>query len=459
MTPAKGDVINATDDTDPVDVDPLALAIQAKSGRKSLGRLSDLVGRSVRLVWDAGHALFVALVALQILAAAALAGQVLAVQALLSAILDLSTGSAQFAELWRPVVLLALLAATTSVTGALQGNIQRLLGERVSRTMWHHVLDVATGVSLRHFEAAGFYDRLQRVQSSAISRPFEVTRGLMTLCGTAAASVGVGLALLSIHWILLPLLVLGGVPALFTSRRESRREFSFTVGQTPSERLRYYLTWLQTGRDEAKEIRAFNLAPSLRTRFDAAYDQYLSALTRHLQRRTALNVAGNLASALALTVTLLVLVWLISDGQVSVAAAGAAIVGIRMLASQVQILFGAMQQIFECGLFLDDVEEFLRMGPAAAREEGGRTPPKDFRTVSAEAVTFSYPESSRAALTGVDIRIGEGEVIALVGKNGSGKTTLAKILPVCTIQTRGRSAGMASTAASITAPLSGSRSR
>ena len=151
-------------------------------------------------------------------------------------------------------------------------------------------------------------------------------------------------------------------------------------------------------------------------------------MTRHLQRRTALNVAGNLASALALTVTLLVLVWLISDGQVSIAAAGAAIVGIRMLASQVQILFGAMQQIFECGLFLDDVEEFLRMGPAAAREEGGRTPPKDFRTVSAEAVTFSYPESSRAALTGVDIRIGEGEVIALVGENGSGKTTLAKII-------------------------------
>ena len=276
MTPAKGDVINATDDTDPVDVDPLALAIQAKSGRKSLGRLSDLVGRSVRLVWDAGHALFVALVALQILAAAALAGQVLAVGP--------AVGDSRPVHRICPVrrtlatvVLLALLAATTSVTGALQGNIQRLLGERVSRTMWHHVLDVATGVSLRHFEAAGFYDPLQRVQSSAIVEPFEVTRGLMTLCGTAAASVGVGLALLSIHWILLPLLVLGGVPALFTSRRESRREFSFTVGQTPSERLRYYLTWLQTGRDEAKEIRAFILAPSLRTRFDAAYDQYLSA--------------------------------------------------------------------------------------------------------------------------------------------------------------------------------------
>ena len=131
-------------------------------------------------------------------------------------------------------------------------------------------------------------------------------------------------------------------------RRESRREFAFTVEQTPSERLRYYLTWLQTGRDEAKEIRAFNLAPSLRARFDAAYAQYLGALTRHLRRRTVLNVVGNLASALALAGTLLVLVWLIADGQVGVAAAGAAIVAIRMLASQVQTRRGHPRATQQC---------------------------------------------------------------------------------------------------------------
>jgi ATP-binding cassette subfamily B protein len=408
-------------------VDPLDLMVEAKSGRKSVGRFRDIVRRSVVLVWGAGRLLVVCLIALQIVAALALAGQVLVIQALLNAILELPGGQSGMSQLLPPVIALAVLTAVTAITGAVQGNIQRLLGERVARTMWHQVLDVATGVSLRHFEAPGFYDRLQRVQASAVSRPFQVTTSLMAMGGALAASIGVALAIVSLHPVLLPLLVLGGLPMLFTSRRESRLEFDFTVRRTPNDRLRWYLTHLQTHRDEAKEIRAFGLAPTLRGLFDKAYATYLVDLAGHLRKRSLLNVLGNLLAAVMLALTMLVLVWLIVDGQVSVAAAGAAIVAIRMLASQVQLLFGGMQQIFECGLFLDDVNDFMQLGPSTVREEGGVTPP-DFAEIVVDDVSFSYPGANRPALDQVSMRVGAGEVVALVGENGSGKTTLAKLL-------------------------------
>ena len=364
---------------------------------------------------------------IQIVAALALAGQVLVIQALLTAILGLSDGQSAMSQLVPPVLALALLTAVTAITGAVLGNIQRLLGERVARMMWHQVLDVSTGVSLRHFEAPGFYDRLQRVQASAVSRPFQVTTSLMSMGGALAASIGVALAIISLHPVLLPLLVLGGLPMLFTSRRESRLEFDFTVRRTPNDRLRWYLTHLQTHRDEAKEIRAFGLAPKLRKLFDQAYATYLTDLAGHLRRRSTWNVLGNVLSAVMLAVTMFVLVWLIADGQVSVAAAGAAIVAIRMLASQVQLLFGGMQQIFECGLFLDDVNDFMLMGTTTVREEGGQIPPP-FEEIFVDDVSFSYPGANRPALDRISMRVQAGEVIALVGENGSGKTTLAKLL-------------------------------
>ncbi len=408
-------------------VDPLALQVAARSQRKSLGRLSRLIRSSLALVWQAGPRPFTALVALQLLAAGALGLQVISVKWVLDAILGVSEHSGIHAVVM-PVLMLAGLTALSAVTGALQGQLQRVLGELVARTMWQRVLGVATGVDLRHFESPEFYDHLNRVQTSAVTRPYQVTQGLLAVAGAGAASIGLGIALASVSPYLLALVLIGGLPLLLTSRRESRLEFAFTVAQTPVLRERMYLAMLQTGRDEAKEVRSFGLSRWLHDRFDGLYDRYLHDLRRHAVRRTLLSLVGQLGSALVLSATLLFLVWLIAQGSINVAGAGAAIVAIRMLAGQVQGLFRGIQVIFESGLFLDDLDSFLALGEPAVEQETGTDAPDSFETISVSKVHFAYPGSTSEALSGVDVVLNAGEIVALVGENGSGKTTLAKLL-------------------------------
>ena len=404
------------------------LATSAQDQRKSVGRLTRLMARSLSMVWQSARTPFAALVGLQVLNAAALVLQIFAIQRALEAVLPGSGSSGDFWSLVQPVLLLAATTAITAIIASVQVGLGRYAGELVAARMWQRVLRVATRVDLRKFESSRFYDRLQRVQANALTRPYQITYGVVATIGAMAASAGLIVALVLVNPALLPLLVLGGVPVVITSRRQSQLEFDFLARQTQSTRMRSYLTWVKTGRDEAKEVRAFGLAGNFGKRLTALYTEYLRDLAQHLWHRAKLGAIGTLGSVVLLAVSLLLLVWLIFTGRLDVAEAVAALVAIRLLAGQFHSGFTGVQAIFESGQFIDDVDGFLTMAPAA--EGGSReiAPPADFHRIRADAVTFSYPGRNQLALQSADIEINRGEVVALVGENGSGKTTLAKVI-------------------------------
>jgi ATP-binding cassette, subfamily B, bacterial len=157
------------------EIDPMDLATPAQDQRKSVDRLTRLMARSLSMVWQSARKPFVALVGLQILNAVALVVQVIAIQLALAAVLNFASSGRVLWSLAQPVLVLAGVTALTAVIASVQVGLSRYAGELVAAVMWQRVLQVATRVDLRKFESARFYDRLQRVQANAVTRPYQIT--------------------------------------------------------------------------------------------------------------------------------------------------------------------------------------------------------------------------------------------------------------------------------------------
>jgi ABC-type multidrug transport system fused ATPase/permease subunit len=210
---------------------------------------------------------------------------------------------------------------------------------------------------------------------------------------------------------------------------------------TPRDRERGYLASLLTGRDPAKEVRAFGLAGFLRARHDRLYDERIEQMRRISSRQMRGMAVADLASATTIAAAIGVILWLAVSRHLALSAAAAGAAALVLLGQRLAFAGQSAGMLQESAMFIDDFLAFAELAPPRppVQESGtaGREP-GPFGSITAEGVTFSYPRSERVALRDVSIRIEPGEVVALVGANGSGKTTLAKLLAGLYLPSEGR---------------------
>jgi ATP-binding cassette, subfamily B, bacterial len=398
--------------------------------------LPKLLLDSIKLVWSAGRNTFLLTSVLQLAAAIGIVAQLFVGKEVLSTVLD-AGNSVDVADL--APVLIALVAVTVAldVTRTIQSEQSRVLGELVGRKAIDRVMDVSTRIDLLAFESPEFYDRLQRARAQGQFRALQTVNGLLGIVGSSFAAVSILLALAALQPLLLPFVVIGYVPLWIVASLNTRDLYDFTRGMTPNERQRYYLQNVLMGRNPAKEVRAFNLARFLRGRYDRLYDERIAELRSLARRRTGRSLIGSLASSGVTVATIGMLSYLYVSDRMSLAATGAAVFGLYQLASQLNGLHMSATSLYEATLFIRDYSSFLELEPAVEAEKG-RPAPAGFDVLTAEDVSFTYPEAQRPAVDRVSLEIRRGEVIALVGENGSGKTTLAKMLAGLYRPERGR---------------------
>jgi ATP-binding cassette subfamily B protein len=395
-------------------------------------RIPRLTLGAIRLVGKAARRELIATTILQFASGVAMGLQLLVGRAALGKLVAISRNEASATDLIPQFAMLIGVAVLLGACAALSQQQQRLLVELVNRYTLSHIVNTASSVDLAAYEDHDFFNQLQRASTSGIQRPVDMVSSVTTLLTAILTSAGIAVALATIEPLLLPLVALSGVPLLLTTLQNSRKSYAFEYGMTPEVRERMYLMQLLTGRESAKEIRVFGATRLLRERYDVLTDDRLRRLRSFLRRRLVTSMLGTVGAALATTLALGSLVYLLSTDRIDIAGAVTAGVAMQLLASRLGSLTGSIGRLVESSMFLDDFQAFLDLGTTARAHSAvlaRRSKPSDrFEGLEIRDLSFVYPGTDHRVLDDVSLRIEPGQVVALVGENGSGKTTLVKLI-------------------------------
>jgi ATP-binding cassette, subfamily B, bacterial len=324
---------------------------------------------------------------------------------------------------------MALVLLLTELFNYASGYVRSVQGEMVRDHISGLIHKRSVSADMALYDSPNYYDRLYRAQNQALDRPLSLLENMgnvfqntLTLIAMVAVlkpyGIGIQFALLA-----------SSLPAFYVVLHHRLKFHEWRIKNTENERRTWYYNWLLTDRETAAEMRIFNLGGH----FQSLY-QSVRANLRNERKQLAWNqsLAEVATATIALIITGAAMIWMLwnaVEGSLTLGDLALFYQAFQKGQGVMGSLFVNMGEIYSNSIFLNDLFEFLDHEPQVTEPaEPVAVPAKLKDGICFENVTFHYPGSEQVALSGFNLSVPAGRIVAIVGSNGAGKSTLVKLL-------------------------------
>ncbi|MFD1256726.1 ABC transporter ATP-binding protein [Mucilaginibacter terrae] len=340
--------------------------------------------------------------------------------------------------LWQLVALEFVLAIATDGLNRLINLLDSLLGDLFSNYTSVKIMRHAATLDLDQFEDSVFYDKLERARQQTIGRTMLLSQVMSQVQDMISMAFLITGLLAFNPWLILLLLV-AILPAFLGESHFNNQNYALSRSQTPERRELDYLRYLGASDETAKEVKIFNLADFVISRFKTLSERFYADNSRLAVRRSAWGSFFSLIGNTGYYGAYLFIIIRTINGYLSVGDLTFLAGSFRQLRALMETVLNRFTAVSQGAIYLNDFLDFFEIKPRISVAVNPLPFPNPIKQgFTFENVGFQYHNSERWANRNLNFTLHPGEKLALVGENGAGKTTLVKLLARLYEPTEGR---------------------
>ncbi|HLS24750.1 MAG TPA: ABC transporter ATP-binding protein [Beutenbergiaceae bacterium] len=356
-----------------------------------------------------------------------------------------SVESGETSGVWIAVAMVAGLGVLEAVLIALRRWFILVPGTRVEAdlrmSLFTHLQDLPVGF---HDQWAGGQLLSRSMTDLGTLRRFLSFGVVMLVVNATTIAVGTYL-MINLGGVLGVVFLLGALPVIYLSFRFSR-QFRH-IARLSQDQAGDLATTVEESVHGIRVLKAFGRAREAYHSFSAEADELRRTEIRKARAMSAFSFAITTIPEVVLGITVLIGIWLVTNGNVSVGALVAFFATAAIMAGPVEQVGELMAMSLTAKTAVDRYFEVLDTPNSVTDPAKPKKISNPRGQVRFDGVRFHFPdaplvqpvpqgrpdqpvESAREeVLAGIDLQIRAGETMALVGLTGSGKTTMVSLVP------------------------------